>query len=118
MPVQTVRVRSERVRVQHTAESNRGYTLHRHQFPGQVRYQNPKPYQTTLNRWARPSSLSHNEYRAYPGRKTSHHSHCRKCSCRDRKSTRLNSSHVAISYAVFCLKKKNNTYTPPYDCTI
>src|SRR5690625_638662 len=27
----------------------------------------------------------------------------------DRKSTRLNSSHVAISYAVFCLKKKNET---------
>src|SRR5207253_5820723 len=27
----------------------------------------------------------------------------------DRKSTRLNSSHVANSYAVFCLKKKNNT---------
>src|SRR5690625_7031545 len=27
---------------------------------------------------------------------------------RDRKSTRLNSSHVAISYAVFCLKKKNS----------
>src|SRR5439155_19291490 len=26
----------------------------------------------------------------------------------DRKSTRLNSSHVASSYAVFCLKKKNN----------
>src|SRR5439155_14923452 len=26
----------------------------------------------------------------------------------DRKSTRLNSSHVAISYAVFCLKTKNN----------
>src|SRR5439155_9408114 len=26
---------------------------------------------------------------------------------RDRKSTRLNSSHVAISYAVFCLKKNN-----------
>src|SRR5439155_7104490 len=29
-----------------------------------------------------------------------------KCSCRDRKSTRLNSSHVASSYAVFCLEKK------------
>src|SRR5436305_3431334 len=29
----------------------------------------------------------------------------------DRKSTRLNSSHVRISYAVFCLKKK--TYPPP-----
>src|SRR5207302_2316319 len=27
----------------------------------------------------------------------------------DRKSTRLNSSHVKISYAVFCLKKKNKT---------
>src|SRR5215813_15079491 len=29
---------------------------------------------------------------------------------RDRKSTRLNSSHVRISYAVFCLKKKKKTY--------
>src|SRR5690625_6505188 len=29
----------------------------------------------------------------------------------DRKSTRLNSSHVAISYAVFCLKKKNKHRT-------
>src|SRR5699024_12714284 len=29
----------------------------------------------------------------------------------DRKSTRLNSSHVSISYAVFCLKKKKNTRT-------
>src|SRR3712207_8139621 len=35
----------------------------------------------------------------------------------DRKSTRLNSSHANISYAVFCLKKKNISYfhpaTPP-----
>src|SRR5690349_11499419 len=29
----------------------------------------------------------------------------------NRKSTRLNSSHVEISYAVFCLKKKNKQYT-------
>src|SRR5215813_14827696 len=29
---------------------------------------------------------------------------------RDRKSTRLNSSHVRISYAVFCLKKKKKKY--------
>src|SRR5256885_2493168 len=36
---------------------------------------------------------------------------CRRCSRspRDRKSTRLNSSHLVISYAVFCLKKKKNT---------
>src|SRR5436305_11593780 len=31
----------------------------------------------------------------------------------DRKSTRLNSSHVRISYAVFCLKKKKHTRLPP-----
>src|SRR2546426_2971353 len=30
---------------------------------------------------------------------------------RDRKSTRLNSSHLVISYAVFCLKKKKKKYT-------
>src|SRR2546426_4803062 len=42
------------------------------------------------------------------------------CGHRDRKSTRLNSSHLVISYAVFCLKKKKkqnmtddyNLYTP------
>src|SRR2546427_8865911 len=46
---------------------------------------------------------------------------------RDRKSTRLNSSHSQISYAVFCLKKKKNNriehdltstrYTPQIGCT-
>src|SRR5690242_21600994 len=30
----------------------------------------------------------------------------------DRKSTRLNSSHMSISYAVFCLKKKNHQIRP------
>src|SRR5256885_6340012 len=33
----------------------------------------------------------------------------------DRKSTRLNSSHLVISYAVFCLKKKKQTGTSPLD---
>src|SRR2546429_6359631 len=33
---------------------------------------------------------------------------------KDRKSTRLNSSHGYISYAVFCLKKKNTTSYTPY----
>src|SRR3989442_9665321 len=32
----------------------------------------------------------------------------------DRKSTRLNSSHVRISYAVFCLKKKKYSYTSAF----
>src|SRR5699024_11318463 len=43
----------------------------------------------------------------------------------DRKSTRLNSSHVSISYAVFCLKKKSkqsffcsSLYVPSYLCTL
>src|SRR2546430_7351937 len=40
------------------------------------------------------------------------------CGGRDRKSTRLNSSHSQISYAVFCLKKKKNillsSALPPY----
>src|SRR5699024_12872628 len=36
--------------------------------------------------------------------------HCAADAGKDRKSTRLNSSHVSISYAVFCLKKK--TYAP------
>src|SRR3989442_5511981 len=36
----------------------------------------------------------------------------------DRKSTRLNSSHVRISYAVFCLKKKTNNKTPLQICSL
>src|SRR2546430_13724120 len=39
---------------------------------------------------------------------------CLQASCRDRKSTRLNSSHSQISYAVFCLKKKKKDQ----DCII
>src|SRR5690349_23868647 len=36
----------------------------------------------------------------------------------DRKSTRLNSSHVEISYAVFCLKKKKKNNTHNISCVI
>src|SRR3712207_7466950 len=39
-----------------------------------------------------------------------YHSSGRSVSFRDRKSTRLNSSHANISYAVFCLKKKPSAY--------
>src|SRR5256885_3081238 len=35
----------------------------------------------------------------------------------DRKSTRLNSSHLVISYAVFCLKKKKNAYMSRLPCS-
>src|SRR5256886_7714199 len=36
----------------------------------------------------------------------------------DRKSTRLNSSHSQISYAVFCLKKKKKNTSRPISCSI
>src|SRR3712207_6748910 len=42
---------------------------------------------------------------------------CRHCYELDRKSTRLNSSHANISYAVFCLKKKKNTDSALYPST-
>src|SRR5580700_11459602 len=54
-------------------------------FPYTTLFRSPPPGCTTTSR-RRPLTSS-------PG-------------CRDRKSTRLNSSHVEISYAVFCLKKK------------
>src|SRR5436305_14636144 len=44
------------------------------------------------------------------GRRTRDRRHARK---QDRKSTRLNSSHVRISYAVFCLKKKKGDAQRP-----
>src|SRR5437773_8554190 len=36
----------------------------------------------------------------------------------DRKSTRLNSSHITISYAVFCLKKKKHKQLQPRDLSL
>src|SRR5256885_6914405 len=41
------------------------------------------------------------------------HGHRVRRKSRDRKSTRLNSSHLVISYAVFCLKKKKKPHTLP-----
>src|SRR5438034_8700847 len=66
------------------------------------------PY-TTLFRSERIAgrslSLGHHSRRKYQGRQSN----------QDRKSTRLNSSHTVISYAVFCLKKKNQN-TGPAEC--
>src|SRR5205807_9630123 len=42
---------------------------------------------------------------------------CSARALRDRKSTRLNSSHLVISYAVFCLKKKKTKYTRKNACS-
>src|SRR5256885_9530040 len=40
------------------------------------------------------------------------------CGGRDRKSTRLNSSHLVISYAVFCLKKKKKRMSAAGPCLV
>src|SRR5436853_3477403 len=66
------------------------------------------PY-TTLFRsdaagaWTYTASSAHNEFAAG----TTYTDTFAVASAEDRKSTRLNSSHLGISYAVFCLKKKN-----------
>src|SRR2546421_3817315 len=62
------------------------------------------PY-TTLFRSARPSGMP-GERRELPAERPGRSSYPG-----DRKSTRLNSSHDQISYAVFCLKKKKKTRT-------
>src|SRR5215471_19743849 len=62
------------------------------------------PY-TTLFRSARAHDLQVRGRRRRPGAVRP---------CADRKSTRLNSSHVEISYAVFCLKKKKPQHNKPY----
>src|SRR5690349_23124470 len=54
----------------------------------------------------RPSKLSRSSVVLSPSRLLLLGSHGSIGARRDRKSTRLNSSHVEISYAVFCLKKK------------
>src|SRR5689334_24163962 len=58
----------------------------------------PRPHRP-LSRRCTPS------WRRSSGRRTTSRSSTG-CPSRDRKSTRLNSSHSSISYAVFCLKKK------------
>src|SRR5439155_19371269 len=75
------------------------------------------PY-TTLFRSGEPAAgaaeQQHSLLQLLPGRQPRKGTR-RRGAVGDRKSTRLNSSHVAISYAVFCLKKKKTLYgdTPP-----
>src|SRR5262245_64340200 len=73
------------------------------------------PY-TTLFRSRGRNGRSHFErqeedsaLRRLPGRRVWRQWPLRRSPGKDRKSTRLNSSHLGISYAVFCLKKKNKT---------
>src|SRR5437870_13524259 len=65
------------------------------------------PYTTLFRSRVRDRPLPARYAAARAGRDRSHAARGRPYRGIDRKSTRLNSSHVAISYAVFCLKKKS-----------
>src|SRR5258708_16810150 len=60
-----------------------------------------------IRRWGEPPKLAHPRDHLELGRFEMERADARAWAARDRKSTRLNSSHQIISYAVFCLKKKN-----------
>src|SRR2546422_7730932 len=77
---------------------------------GSLGRRHPHPHEETgARRIAPPSSLARRVTGSGP-----YTARISGCSPRDRKSTRLNSSHGYISYAVFCLKKKkrNNAAEP------
>src|SRR5437899_9227467 len=66
------------------------------------------PYTTLFRSWAPPGAKCDGAWRTSPPTRAG---------CLDRKSTRLNSSHLGISYAVFCLKKKKQQDTDHYKST-
>src|SRR5438874_10662405 len=68
------------------------------------------PYTTLFRSLGRCSSASSNALSALITSWTLMPSPLRNSTIGDRKSTRLNSSHVEISYAVFCLKKKKKKH--------
>src|SRR3712207_7164648 len=70
------------------------------------------PYTTLFRSRGRPAASArdgHREYRDVQAGRLDDRLHAQ--GGRDRKSTRLNSSHANISYAVFCLKKKKQKTT-------
>src|SRR5258708_30922017 len=66
----------------------------------------PSSNTTSVSKTASELSIAHNNA-AQIGDRSSYQGYGGNCT--DRKSTRLNSSHQIISYAVFCLKKKKKT---------
>src|SRR5438874_12279298 len=95
------------ISLSHLLQSS-AYHLESHSFPTRR--------SSDLHLYATGSNSCHSRFKPYCLRPilTQYDSRtcCRQRKCltvrtEDRKSTRLNSSHVEISYAVFCLKKKN-----------
>src|SRR2546430_5566001 len=60
-------------------------------------------------------SAHHDAHLRQPDEREKQSDPCREAMLQDRKSTRLNSSHSQISYAVFCLKKKNINHDFQYN---
>src|SRR3712207_7577720 len=74
------------------------------------------PYTTLFRSEARSAVGQHEREVEHPGdvdQAEEEGDQDRRLQQRDRKSTRLNSSHANISYAVFCLKKKKTPYVAP-----
>src|SRR5207249_5322078 len=96
----------QRVRGRAAADENRGHR-------GAARYGDPRPGRSVPGT-ARGELVPDSERdAAVRERHLVPAAHCLERA--DRKSTRLNSSHVSISYAVFCLKKKKHKYQLPSD---
>src|SRR5207253_8824887 len=90
-----------------TTHSTFRLTPYSHTHPHTLSLHDALPISSPPRRWPRSSlpAASASPISSSIPTSTSIPARCRRFST-DRKSTRLNSSHVAISYAVFCLKKK------------
>src|SRR5437867_10289047 len=77
-------------------------------FPYTTLFRSHSPIFGVPDFWSR-SPMNFHSQKATSGSRTSNPFWPRPRGGKDRKSTRLNSSHRTISYAVFCLKKKNRT---------
>src|SRR3712207_7647329 len=80
-------------------------------FPYTTLFRSPRVRVTRPGRRRRPALLQGRHVRGGGGRRRERGQPARR-RLEDRKSTRLNSSHANISYAVFCLKKKNSRFYP------
>src|SRR5256885_11165954 len=78
-------------------------TLFRSRLAHHLAHDPAAPPAERLQRAELPDPARHRRHGQHAGHAERRHQH------RDRKSTRLNSSHLVISYAVFCLKKKKET---------
>src|SRR5256885_7516345 len=99
------------VRAQHGRDGRGGHAARRVRLRGEAAVAR----ETAAHRGARPgcgpAPSPGGQAPRLPARGTDRQEPAHAAAARDRKSTRLNSSHLVISYAVFCLKKKKTKCT-------